>query len=293
MRILVTGGTGFLGSRLCRELADRDHEVIALARSPGDGSLPEAVIRRAADVTDYEDLVDHFEDVDVVINLVSLSPLFKPPRGTSHESVHLRGTENCVRAAETHGVRKLVQLSALGADPTGPTAYIRAKGRADRIVADADLAHTIVRPSVIFGDGGEFVPFVRRLTTPYVTGLPGGGRTRFQPIWVEDIAPIIADCIEGDHDGETYELGGPEVLSLADVTRLVWRSRGKSVTVVPVPMPVAKLGLVLAEPLPFVPFGADQGRALEMDNVTEHNEVTAFDVDPDDLRTLADYLEVA
>ena len=290
MRVLVTGGTGFLGSRLCQVLADRDHDVIALARSPGDGSLPEAVTRRAADVTDYEDLVDHFEDVDVVVNLVSLSPLYKPPRGLSHEGVHLGGTQNCVRAAEEHDVRNIVQLSGLGADPTGPTAYLRSKGRAERVVADADVAHTIVRPSVIFGDGGEFVPFVEKLTTPYVTALPGGGRTRFQPIWVEDIAPMVASCIEADHDGETYELGGPERLSLADVTRLVWRSRGKNVTIIPVPLPLAKLGLAAAGPLPFVPFGADQGRSLEMDNVTDDNTVDVFGVDPADLRTLVDYL---
>lgn len=291
MRVLVTGGTGFLGSRVCQVLADRDHDVIALARSPGDGSLPAAVTRRAADVTDFNDLADHFADVDAVVNLVSLSPLYKPPRGLTHEGVHLDGTENCVRAAMEHDVEKIVQISGLGADPTGRTAYIRAKGRAERVVRDADLAHTIVRPSVVFGEGGEFVSFVEKLTTPYVTGLPAGGRTRFQPIWVEDIAPMVAGCIEPDHDGETYEIGGPERLSLADVTRLVWGARGKGVTIIPIPLPLAKLGLVIADPLPFIPFGADQGRSLEMDNVTDENAVDVFGVDPADLRTLADYLD--
>ncbi|MDX1747882.1 MAG: NAD(P)H-binding protein, partial [Halobacteriales archaeon] len=221
-----------------------------------------------------------------------LSPLYKPPRGLSHEGVHLQGTEHCVRAAEEHGVRKIVQLSGLGVSPTGPTSYLRAKGRAEQVVEDADLAHTIVRPSVIFGDGGEFVSFVKKLTTPYVTALPGGGRTRFQPIWVEDIAPMVAACVDGAHDGACYEIGGPDRLNLADVTRLVWRSQGKSVRIIPVPLSLAKLGLALAGPLPGIPFGADQGRSLELDNVTDDNAIGTFGVEADDLRTLADYLGI-
>jgi len=291
MDILVTGGTGFVGSRLCAELADRGHDVTALSRTPDDGHLSESVARTVGDVTAFESIVDAFAGVEAVVNLVSLSPLFKPSGGDAmHRRVHVDGTRNVVRAAERNGVRKVVQMSGLGADPDAPTAFLRAKGDAERIVREADLARTIFRPSVVFGDGAEFVPFTKLLTTPYVAGLPSGGSTRFQPIWIEDVVPMLADCVEPAHDGETYEIGGPEVLTLADVTRLVYRASGTPVRIVPVPMPLAHLGLALADPLPFVPLGMDQYRALGVDNTVTHNDVDAFGVETSDLRTFADYL---
>ncbi|WP_435347694.1 complex I NDUFA9 subunit family protein [Haloarchaeobius sp. HRN-SO-5] len=293
MNVLVTGGTGFIGRRLCAELDDRGHEVTALARNPGDADLPDTVDTAMGDVSAYESIEPHFEGQDAVVNLVALSPLFEPRGNLTHDSVHRKGTENVVRACEAHGVDRLVQMSGLGADPDAPTAYLRAKGRAEEIVRASDLDWVIVRPSVIFGEGGEFVSFTKKLTTPVVTGLPGGGKTPFQPIWVGDIVPMLADTVEDDaHVGQTYELGGPEVLTLADVTRLAYAAEGKSITILPIPLPIANLGLALAGPLPFVPFGPDQGRSLELDHTVSHNDVEAFGVDPSDLTTLASYLGV-
>ncbi|MFC7082387.1 complex I NDUFA9 subunit family protein [Halorussus caseinilyticus] len=233
MNILVVGGTGFIGTNLVAELVERGHDVTALARDPDEADFPAGVERARGDVTAYDSIEGAFEDQDVAINLVALSPLFKPSGGKSHTKVHLGGTKNVVEAAEDHGVRKLVQMSALGADSNGPTEYLRSKGQAEEVVRDSELAYTIFRPSVVFGEGGEFVSFTKTLTTPYVTALPGGGRSRFQPIWVGDLAPMLAEGVEEDHDGETYEIGGPEVLTLADVARLAYRADGKSVTVLP------------------------------------------------------------
>lgn len=294
MDILVTGGTGFIGTHLCRELADRGHDVTALSRYPDPEDLPEGVETAIGDVTAAESIPEAFEGKDVVVNLVALSPLFQPKDGdTRHFDVHLGGTENVVAAAEDTGVEHVVQMSALGADPDGDTAYIKSKGQAERVVRESELSHTIVRPSVVFGEGGEFVEFTKLLTTPYVTFLPGGGETRFQPIWVEDLAPMLADCaVEAEHRNETYEIGGPEVLTLADVTRLVYRAEGKSVTVLPVPMVLAKVGMRLADPLPFVPFGVDQYRSLQFDNTVRENDVDAFGVSVEDLTTLREYLGI-
>ncbi|GAA0647244.1 complex I NDUFA9 subunit family protein [Salarchaeum japonicum] len=292
MHVLVTGGTGFIGTRLCAELAERGHDVTALSRSP-EGEVPAGVETYVGDVTALDSIRGAFEDVDAVVNLVALSPLFKPSGGDErHLEVHYGGTQNVVEAAEEHGVDKLVQMSALGADPTGPTAYIRAKGLAEDAVRDAALDATIIRPSVVFGEGGEFVSFTKLLTTPYVTGLPGGGKTRFQPIWVDDLVPMLADSLDGEHDGETYELGGPEKLTLAEVTKLVYRAEGKSTSVLPIPMALAKIGLSVADVVPGAPMGSDQYRSLRFDNTVSENDVDAFGVSPDDLRTFADYLGV-
>jgi len=291
MNVLVVGGTGFIGQNLCVELHDRGHDVTALSRDPGDAELPDGVDSVAGDVTAYDSIEGAFEGQDVVVNLVALSPLFKPSGGASHEAVHLGGTQNVVDAAEERDVDRLVQMSALGADPDGSTAYLRTKGQAEQVVRDAPMDWVIVRPSVVFGEGGEFVGFTKALTTPYVTGLPGGGKTRFQPIWVGDLAPMLADCaIDEDRAGEVYEIGGPEVLTLADVTHLAYRAEGKSVRVLPVPMALAKIGLTAAGPLPFVPMGPDQARSLRIDNTVVENDVAAFGVDADELTTLAKYL---
>ena len=293
MKILVAGGTGFIGTNLCAELHERGHEVTALSRDPSDADLPADVERARGDVSAYESIADTVAGHDAVVNLVSLSPLYQPRGEADHETVHLGGTANLVRAAEDADVDRFVQMSALGADPDGPTDYIRAKGEAERLVRESRLAWTIVRPSVVFGDGGEFLEFTKQLTTPYVTGLPGGGETRFQPIWVGDLVPMLADTLEDErHVGETYEIAGPQIVTLADATELAYAADGKSVTIVSIPMSLAKLGLSAIDPLPFVPLGADQARSLELNNTVVVNDVTAFGVSEDDLTTLGAYLGV-
>ncbi|MFC6903755.1 complex I NDUFA9 subunit family protein [Halalkalicoccus tibetensis] len=285
MKVLVTGGTGFIGRYLCAELDERGHDVTALARSPDASGLPAGVEVVEGDVTDRGTL--DFAGQDAVVNLVALSPLFEPKGEKTHESVHLGGTRNVVSEATDAGVERIVQMSALGADPDGPTEYIRAKGKAEAVVRESALDWTIVRPSVVFGDGGEFVDFTRKVTPPVLAPLPGGGRTAFQPVYVGDLAPMLADTVEDErHAGEVYEIGGPEVLTLAQVAKLV---RG-SVTVVPIPMALAKLGATAIGPLPFVPFGADQARSLEFDNTTRDNDIGAFGASEDDLLTLREYL---
>ena len=304
MNVLVVGGTGFVGQHLCREFIERGHVVTALSRSPDEGELPDDVESVAGDVTAYDSIESAFEGTDAVVNLVALSPLVRPRGGNEmHYRVHRGGTENVVRAAETHGVGRIVQMSALGADPEGETAYIRAKGQAEEIVRGSDLEWVVFRPSVVFGDGGEFVPYTKRLAPPYVTPLPGGGKTRFQPIWVGDLAPMLADATEpgAEHVGETYEIGGPEVLSLASVAELAHAADGRPVGVVSVPMSLAGIGLKsldfvpesVLDAFPGVPrMGSDQYRSLRFDNTTATNDIEAFGRTEEDLLTVSAYLNV-
>ncbi|MFC6615848.1 complex I NDUFA9 subunit family protein [Halopenitus salinus] len=299
MDILVAGGTGFIGSYLCRELADRGHQVTALSRSPEDVFEDADSIETAVgDVTALDSIRETVAGHGAVVNLVALSPLFEPSGGNElHDTIHRGGTENLVAAAEDGGVDRFLQLSALGADPDGPTHYIRAKGRAEHIVREADLEETIVRPSVVFGDGGEFVGFTKRLKSWFAPGvpvypLPGGGRrTRFQPIHVEDLVPMLATAIEDpEHAGETYELGGPERLTLREVTELVYAAEGRDVRIVSLPMSLARVGLTTLSVVPGFPMGPDQYRSLTFDNTTENNDVGVFGLTEDDLTTFGEYL---
>ena len=298
MKVLVAGGTGFIGSYLCRALAEAGHEVTALSRSPED--TPDGVDGAVGDVTAYDSIEPAVDGQDAVVNLVALSPLFEPKGGNEmHDRIHRGGTENLVRAAEAGGVDRFVQLSALGADPDGDTAYIRSKGNAEEIVRAGGFDWTIVRPSVVFGDGGEFVSFTKRLKGMFAPGipmypLPGGGRTRFQPIHVEDLVPMLVTMVEEDeHANETYEIGGPEMLTLREVTNLVYEAERKEITIVSLPMPLAKVGLTVLGAIPGFPMGPDQYRSLKFDNTTDANDIGAFGVDEAEMTTLAEYLDVS
>jgi uncharacterized protein YbjT (DUF2867 family) len=300
MNVLVVGGSGFIGTRLSRELLDRGHDVTVLSRNPDAGDLPDGVETAMGDVTAYESIETHFSGMDAVVFLVALSPLFEPKGGNRrHDEIHRGGTANCIRAAEEHGIDRFVQLSALGADPTGETHYIRAKGRADEIVRASSLDWVIFQPSIVFGEGGEFVSYVTRLKGMFAPGvpvypLPGGGReTRFQPIWVGDLVGMIADAVEDDrHSGQTYEIAGPEIFTLREVTELVYESRDESVKIVPLPMGLAGIGLKVLGNVPGFPMGGDQYRSLKLDNTTTENDVEAFDHPREDLRRVREYLGV-
>jgi NADH dehydrogenase len=353
MNVLVAGGTGFVGTHLCRELAERGHEVAALSRDPDEADLPASVERISGDVTAYDSIEAAFEGRDAVVNLVALSPLFKPSGGNQrHFDVHLGGTENCVRAAEEHGVAHLVQMSGIHASPTADTAYLKSKGEAEAVVRQSSLDWTIFRPTVLFGDGDEIRSFTKLVATPYFTPLPGGGDQRFQLMWIGDFVPLMADAIEGEtgeteeaeatdpeaeaadteeaeaedteaeadadeeaetdtdadeeathedagasdgdvnpHVGKIYEVGGPEVQSFSEVVRLTWAAENKPVNIVSVPMALADVGLSVLGTVGG-PLGSDQAKSLRKDLTVEHNDIDAFGVDPEDLRTYAEWLGV-
>ena len=298
MQVLVAGGNGFIGTNLVPALIDGGHDVTVLARDPDSADLPDAAATASGDVTAYDSIESAVDGHDAVVNLVALSPLFQPAGGDEmHDEVHRHGTENLVRAAENGGVERFVQMSALGADPNGATAYIRAKGQAEGHVTDSDLDWVIVRPSVVFGEGGEFVSFTKKLKGMFAPGLPiyplpGGGKTRFQPIHVDDLVEMLVETVVDDHVGETYELGGPDNLTLREITNMVYDAAGKSVSIVSVPMPLAGVGLTLGGKVPGFPMGADQYRSLQFDNTTDDNDIGAFGVSEADLTRLDTYLSV-
>lgn len=292
MKILVMGGDGFVGCHLCAEFVSRGHEVTSLSRSPDPEVLPDAVETTTGDVTDYDSIEGAYEGMDAGVNLTALPPLHEPRPGTFHDTVCIGGAVNAAHAASEHDVDRYVEMSSLGAEMHSPIAYWRTQGLGDMVVEYSNLDWVVLRPSFIFGEGSETFTFIKKYTTPYVTVLPDGGTLpTFQPIWVEDIASIAADALEEEkHGGKAYDLSGPEVLTFGEVTRLLYQAEGKPVTILSVPLQLAKIGLYAVDPLPSIPFGINQARALEMSNVTDHNDVDAFGLDESDLRSLSAYL---
>ncbi len=288
MKVYVTGGTGFVGSHLAHKLVWAGHEVtLGGLSTEGVIDLPEDNVEvEQIDVTDPETL--DFSGHDAVIHLVGLSPLFEPK--VPYHKVHVEGTENVMEACKDASITRYVHMSALGADAKEDTEYLRSKGEAQLLVENSDLDWTVFRPSVIFGEGGQFIQFNESLLTPFVTGLPGGGRSRFQPIYVEDIGDLFVEAVEEDkHIGESYDLGGPETYSLKDIAKMIEKSKGRKLKVLPIPMIFAKIGLTVTEKLG-LKFGLDQYRSLKKDNVTEENDVKHFKKSLTEMETLESYL---
>ncbi|MFO7794114.1 MAG: complex I NDUFA9 subunit family protein [Candidatus Nanohaloarchaea archaeon] len=286
MKVYVTGGTGFVGSHLAHKLAWAGHEVtLGGLSTEGVIDLPEDAEVEEIDVTDPESL--DFSGHDAVIHLVGLSPLFEPK--VPYHKIHVEGTENVMEACEEGDIDRYIHMSALGADPKGNTDYLRTKGEAQTLVENSDLDWTVFRPSVIFGEGGQFIDFTDSLLTPFVTGLPAAN-PKFQPLYVEDIGDLFVEAVEDEkHIHHVYDLGGPKVHSMKNIAKLIEKSKGRELKILPVPMPFAKIGMLLSENLG-LNFGMDQYRSLKNDNITEENDVKHFRKEIDEMETLESYL---
>lgn len=284
MDVLVAGGSGFVGRRLCDVLDSSGHDVTAASRSPSPSALPPGVDTVAIDLTDGA-LEPAVAGHDVVVNLVALPAHVQSTR--SHGVVHARGTQRLVSASEASGVDRFVQMSALGVDSAVETAYFDAKREAERTVRASSLSWVIYRPSIVFGDGCRFLPFLRRLSAARLVPLPGGGRMRVHPLWVDDLAGMLAEGVtDPRRSGETYRLGGPTKQTLAELVTLL---RPQTI-VVPIPNLVALPLAGIAEAVPGVPFGRDQVRFQQHDNIADPNDVADFGIDTEELLSLEAYL---
>ncbi|MFY9586814.1 MAG: NAD(P)H-binding protein, partial [Actinomycetota bacterium] len=152
-----------------------------------------------------------------------------------------QGTRNVVAAMRDAGVSSLVHLSALGAGPDERFPYLLSKWRAEEAVRASDLSWTVLRPSVLHGEGGAFFrPIVWTLRWAPVYPMVAHGETRFSPLWIEDLARCVGQCLQGEKAGATLDLGGPEVMTFADIVQLVMEALGKHRRTMPVPVWAAR-----------------------------------------------------
>jgi len=259
--VSVFGGTGFLGRRLVRRLAATGAVVRIAVRSP-DPARGEL----RADVRDRASVAAAVAGVDAVVNAVAA---YVERRGVTFESVHEQGAKTVAQEAAAAGVARLVLVSGIGADAESGSPYIRARGRGELAVKQAFPSATIVRPSAMFGPGdalfGTLADIVRLLP---VVPLIGGGRTRLQPVYVEDVAEAIVGILaDPGTGGRTYELAGPGVYTLRELVGFALRLIGKRRLLVPVPFAVAGIQARLFEFLPSPPLTTGQVDLLRMDNL--------------------------
>lgn len=275
MRVLVTGSTGFLGRRVTQALLQRDMEVRCLVHTPGReevlGDAPVEVYY--GDVTDPAALRASMYQVDAVVHLAAI---IREGWGKSFERVNTEGTRNLASVSRERGVAHLVHVSNVGVRNNPQYPFLRSRWLAEQEVMRSGLPYTIIRSSVLFGEGDEFMNTLAAVVRFFpVVPVPGWGKTLFQPIAVEDAARCIAAAVGDDAlIGETVELGGPEHLMYREMVGLIARVYGVRRIWCPVPVPLLRVAARLMETvLPRPPVTSRQLDCLSVDNTTEVDAV--------------------
>ncbi|MHA3790174.1 NAD(P)H-binding protein [Sphingomonas sp. YL-JM2C] len=291
MSRLVTlfGGGGFLGRYVAQELLKAGARVRVAERDPSDawflkplGGLGQTQFVPAS-VTKPATVAAAVAGADSVINLVGIL------KG-DFDSIHRKGAAHVAAAAKAAGAESLVHVSAIGADPESPSAYGRSKGQGEAAVRAAFADATIIRPSIVFGSEDGFLNrFAAMQSAPFVPVLRGA--VKFQPVWVADVARAIAAAAldPGAHAGKTYELGGPEVVTMAELNAWLARATGHNPTFVPIPDSIGGLLATVAGALPGAPITRDQWRMLQADNVVTPGAkgIEAFGIKPTPMEAVA------
>lgn len=273
-RTLVTvyGGSGFLGRHLVRAIARTGARIRVAVRRPDlAGHLQPLggvgqIVPVQANVRFPQSLVTAAEDADAAVNLVGI--LYASGKQT-FKSVQDEGARNVAEAAKAAGVKSIVHVSAIGADADADSVYARTKAAGEAAVKAVFPDARIIRPSVVFGPEDEFFNrFAALARLSPVLPLIGGGHTKFQPVFVGDVAQAIIAGLEGRAKASApIELGGPEILSMRQVMERVLAYTMRKRLLVPLPFWLAKVQGAVLQWLPNPPLTLDQVRLLERDNV--------------------------
>ncbi|MCK3780648.1 complex I NDUFA9 subunit family protein [Ensifer sesbaniae] len=296
--VTIFGGSGFVGRHVVRALAKRGYRIRVAVRRPdlaghlqplgnvGQISFVQANLR-------YRKSVDRaVAGADHVINCVGV--LFESGRNT-FDAVQDFGARAVAEAARSVGAT-LTHISAIGADASSPSQYARSKGRAEAAILETKPDAIILRPSIIFGpEDGFFNKFASMARSSPILPLIGGGHTKFQPVYVTDVAEAVARAVDGKiAKGKIYELGGPDVLSFRDCLEIMLNTIDRKRTLVSLPFGVASLIGRIASMVPFIkpPLTADQVVLLKSDNVvsakavSEGRTLTGIGIEPTMLESI-------
>jgi NADH dehydrogenase len=266
--ILVIGGAGFIGRYIVNELVGRGCRVLVPARRRDKAKhlimLPTCDVVEAS-VHDDATLDRLVAGQDAVINVVGILHGAE----AQFEQAHVALTQRVLAACSRAKVRRYLHMSALGADPDGPSMYQRSKGRAEQAVRESKLAWTIFQPSVVFGAEDSFLNMFAKLSGIAPVLPIGGADVKFQPVWVEDVAHAFVNSLDnGATVGRAYELCGPKVYTLRELVKFAAEAAGHRRPVIALPDAIARLQARLMELAPGEPLlSRDNLDSMKRDNI--------------------------
>lgn len=275
LKILLTGGTGFVGTAVRSALLRQGHLVRILVRSKSRdkwsslGSSP-AIELVNGDVTDLLSMKRAAEAVDIVVHLVGIIREGSRTHET-FEYVHVTGTETVIEAAQDRGVSRIIYVSALGARPDACTRYHTTKYTAEQRIIQSGLGWTILRPSILWHYESPFVMMLKRRIHPVIPFIiPGPGKAHFQPVFVDNFAAGLALLLmQRISAGQIFEIGGPESLTLPEMIDRIAADRGlKKVMKIPVPRFFMAPIIASLQYMPFFPLTYEQFKLINEDNIT-------------------------
>jgi NADH dehydrogenase len=287
-RIVVLGGSGFVGSALVARLVASGHRVIVPARRRVHARalilLPTVDVVEA-DIHEPAALARWLAGADAVVNLVGI---LNEIGAETFAGVHVELARKVVAACRAAGVRRLLHMSALNADPAGPSRYLASKGEAEAVVAASGLAWTIFRPSVIFGPGDRFLTLFARLARLMPVIALAAPDARFQPVWVGDVVTAFERALASrETEGQGYDLCGPSVYTLRDLVRWTSETAGAVRPIVPLRGGLATLQAFVLEHLPGKLMSRDNLASMTKDSVCGCPFPPVFGVTPASLEAIA------
>jgi len=273
--ILVTGAAGFIGRNVVRKLTE-DHDVVGMVYNPDDMDTIEDLGAEAVrgDVTDPATLAGKLKDIDIIVHLVGII------QGSTEdfERIHVEGTTNLLK--EASGLEQFIYISALGCQSRS-TPYFDTKYRAEEAVKDSGHSYTIFRPSIVYGPDDSFINLlIDQIEDAPIAPVLGSGDYRIQPIHVEDLAAIIEQAIDNRKaEDDTFEVGGPGIISLEHLIDIILEKKGWDRRKVHIPMALARLGAPMARRVMEVPLSSSTLTMLKEESfVRKHHYTDIFDV---------------
>ena len=281
--VTVFGGSGFIGRHLVQRLAQQGWQIRVAVRRPSRAQFLKPlgdvgqITPVGAALQDNDSLRAAVDGADAVVNLVGL--LYE--KGDQNfAACHVDGAKQIALFAAAAGARDMIQMSAIGADTEAEADYARSKGYGERAVRQVFPDAVVVRPSIVFGpEDGFFNLFAGMARFSPVLPLIGGGHTRFQPVYVGDVAEAMATALSRPEcRGKTYELGGPTVYSFKELMELMLAQIERRRFLVPLPFDLAEFQARFLERLPVPPLTRDQVRMLRHDNVVAEDALGLADL---------------
>ncbi|NSY40737.1 complex I NDUFA9 subunit family protein [Leisingera sp. ANG59] len=267
-RVIVLGGTGFLGRRVVRRLQQQGCSVSAGTRTPGAPPPDEwepGVEQVQTDLAQQSVMARALSGAGWVVNCIGF---YTETRQQDFQSVHVEGARRVARLVRQTPGQRLIHISGIGASLHSPSAYVRARAEGEAAVRSACPDAVILRPSVMFCQGGTFFGDLQKIAAQLpVIPLFGRGRTRLQPVWVEDVAEAVARVRDGPRaQRKVFELGGPDVLAYRDILQRLAARTGRRRLLLPVPFFLWRLAAALLSPLPRPPVTPAQIALMRRDN---------------------------